>query len=143
MDVDAGEGRVQLHTEAVARAAVILLDTNALLWLEQGHRRGRALAGRSRLYLSPATLLELQMLIETGRLRALPGVTPAVIAADERWVVDDVPSTRWFTMAAEIAWTRDPFDRLLVAHARVRGWKLATADEALLERLGPSERIAL
>jgi PIN domain nuclease of toxin-antitoxin system len=40
-------------------------------------------------------------------------------------------------------WTRDPFDRLLVAHARIRGWKLATGDAALLDELRPSERVPL
>jgi PIN domain nuclease of toxin-antitoxin system len=39
--------------------------------------------------------------------------------------------------------TRDPFDRLLVAHARLRGWRLATADNQLVKRLGPSERVEL
>jgi PIN domain nuclease of toxin-antitoxin system len=122
---------------------VILLDTNALLWLEQGHRRSRPLAGRERLYLSPATLLELQFLAESGRMRARPGVTPAVVAADDRWIVDDVASSRWFLAAAEIDWTRDPFDRLIVAHARVRGWKLATSDTSVLEHLAPSEKLEL
>jgi PIN domain nuclease of toxin-antitoxin system len=49
---------------------LILLDTNALLWLHQGHPRCRPLkryAGR--LYISPVSLLELQLLIEVGRLR--------------------------------------------------------------------------
>jgi PIN domain nuclease of toxin-antitoxin system len=122
---------------------VILLDTHAVIWLERGYHRSRSLDGRSHLYISPASLLELQMLIESGRLRPRRGVTPSSVAADARWVVDDVPSARWFNAATEIGWTRDPFDRLLVAHARLRGWKLATADEVLLEGLGPSERLAL
>jgi PIN domain nuclease of toxin-antitoxin system len=122
---------------------VILLDTNALLWLEHGHRRSRPLTAGQRLYISPATLLELQVLMESGRLRAMPRITPAVVASDERWLLDDVPSARWFTTATDIGWTRDPFDRLLVAHARLRGWKLATSDDALLERLGPAESLPL
>jgi PIN domain nuclease of toxin-antitoxin system len=35
-----------------------------------------------------------------------------------------------------VGWTRDPFDRLLVAHAFYRGWRLATGDHDLIERLG-------
>jgi PIN domain nuclease of toxin-antitoxin system len=122
---------------------VILLDTNALLWLEQGHRRARPLAGRERIYLSPASLLEVQMLIESGRMRPFAGITPANVASDPRWIVDDIPSSRWFTAAIDVGWTRDPFDRLLVAHARVRGWKLATSDENMLEHLTASECLAL
>lgn len=141
--MDHDEKRPALHAAAVAETSVILLDTNALLWLEQGHRRSRPLTAGPSLYLSPATLLELQVLIESGRMRSLPRVTPAVIAADERWLLDDVPSARWFTAATEVGWTRDPFDRLIVAHARLRGWKLATSDSALLEHLAPAESFPL
>ena len=140
--MDTHEERAAVHPATAAEAALILLDTNALLWIEQGHRRSRPLTGQ-RLYLSPATVLELQLLIESGRMRAFHGVTPAAVAADERWLLDDVPSARWFTAATEIGWTRDPFDRLIVAHARLRGWKLATSDAALLEQLSPNESLPL
>ena len=46
-----------------------LLDTNALIWLEKGHHRAKPLTrGNSTLYISPASLLELQMLNEVGRI---------------------------------------------------------------------------
>src|SRR6188472_2890689 len=107
-----------------------LLDTNALIWLDQGHRRAKPLTGRrAALYISPASLLELQLLNEIGRIRLDAGALDA-LAHDERWLLDD-PSAS------------DPFDRLLVAHARLRGWRLATGDSVLLERLGARERLAL
>ena len=122
---------------------VILLDTNALIWLERGHRRSRALARRGRrLYVSPASLLELQFLVEIGRIRLRSG-TVAAFAEDERWLLDDPPAASWFLRAMDVGWTHDPFDRLLVAHARLRGWRLATGDEQLLERLAQSERLEL
>jgi len=115
---------------------LILLDTNALLWIQQGHVRGRSLARRvGRLYVSPASLLELQFLLEAGRLR-LRGGAIADLAEDPRWLLDDPPAAAWFLRAVEVTWTRDPFDRLLVAHAAYRGWQLATADGELLARLG-------
>jgi PIN domain nuclease of toxin-antitoxin system len=122
-------------------ALVILLDTNALIWLEQGRPRARALSGR-RLYISPASLLELQFLLEAGRIRLrVAGVSD--IASHHLWLLDDPPATAWFDAALDLSWTRDPFDRLLVAHARLRGWQLATADARLLERLPERERVAL
>jgi PIN domain nuclease of toxin-antitoxin system len=122
---------------------VILLDTNAVIWLTGNHRRTRALAGQyDSLCLSPATLLELQFLDELGRIR-LKGAGLQALIDDDRWVVDDVPSTDWFMRAAEESWTRDPFDRLIVAHARLRRCRLATADTAILDRLRPSERFEL
>jgi PIN domain nuclease of toxin-antitoxin system len=122
---------------------VILLDTNALIWIAQGHRRARILQRYPRLYLSPASLLEVQFLAEAGRLRLADGRSPAALADDDRWRLDDPPAGRWFLDACALGWTRDPFDRLLVAHARLRRWKLATADDQLLERLSESDTLPL
>jgi PIN domain nuclease of toxin-antitoxin system len=122
---------------------VTLLDTNALIWLDRGHRRAKPLTVRSTaLYISPASLLELQLLNEVGRIRLDAGALDALIG-DERWLLDDPPASDWFLRAADLSWTRDPFDRLLVAHARLRGWRLATGDSMLLEQLGARERLAL
>jgi PIN domain nuclease of toxin-antitoxin system len=123
---------------------MILLDTNALIWLEGGHARIRRLA-RSvrRLYISPANLLEIQLLLEAGRIRLRPGGSIVRIAQDERWVLDDPPAAEWFIKALELGWTRDPFDRLLVAHARLRGWRLATGDANLLKQLESAEALEI
>ena len=121
---------------------MILLDTHALIWLDRNHPRARPLLERpSTLRISPATVLEWQFLIEAGRLR-LRAPREAILA-DDRWQLDDPPALAWFDRAAEESWTREPFDRLIVAHARLRGWRLATADAAILERLRPSERFEL
>ena len=121
---------------------MILLDTNAVIWLDQHHARARALTkAGSRVLLSPASLLELQLLDEIGRLRLRNGLR-GVIESD-RWTIDEPPALEWFEYAAEESWTRDPFDRLIVAHARLRGARLASGDAAILDRLRPSERLAL
>jgi len=123
---------------------VILLDTNALLWLEVGHRRAaplRRLGGR--LHVSPASILEIEFLIEAGRLRLKRGASLADLARDPRWILDEPPSGAWFEAALDLSWTRDPFDRLIAAHARLRGWRLATADEDLVEHLGAAATIEL
>jgi PIN domain nuclease of toxin-antitoxin system len=122
---------------------VILLDTNALIWIAVGHARSRPLLKRrDRLYVSPASLLELQIVQESGKVR-LQDATAAWVVEDDRWLVDEPPAVPWFLEAAEVGWTRDPFDRLLVAHARLRHWRLATADARLLGRLGPMEFVEL
>lgn len=127
----------------VPRPAVILLDTNALIWLERRHPRTRALArSKVSLFISPATLLELQFLEESGRIR-LPRRNLSALADDERWLLDDPPAAAWFSEALDLSWTRDPFDRLLAAHARLRGWQLATGDAALVAGLGPRHALEL
>jgi len=122
---------------------VILLDTHAVIWLDQGLARARPLlrGGRS-LHVSPATILELQFLAEAGRLRIAKGDAQEM-AIDDRWVLDDPPAASWFAVALDLGWTRDPFDRLIAAHARLRGWRLATADRTLLEGLGPRHSLEL
>ena len=118
---------------------MILLDTNAVIWVVRNHPRIGNLIRRPSLRISPVTILELQLLAEIGRIR----LDVRNVLADERWRVDDPPALDWFTIAAEESWTRDPFDRLIVAHARLRRWRLATADIRILERLRPSERFEL
>jgi PIN domain nuclease of toxin-antitoxin system len=114
---------------------VILLDTNALIWIEAGHPRVRPLLRRrDRLYVSPASALELQFLHEAGKVR-LRNATLQWIMDDDRWLLDEPPSASWFLRAADVGWTRDPFDRLLVAHAQERRWRLATADSRILAHL--------
>lgn len=138
MGLDEGRPPVQ-----VPARPLILLDTHVLIWLDQAHPRANSLARGGRpMYISPATLLELQFLEESGRLR-LPKGNPQVLAVDDRWVLDDPPAASWFAIALELSWTRDPFDRLIAAHARLRGWRLATADEVLLKGLGARHTVEL
>jgi PIN domain nuclease of toxin-antitoxin system len=121
----------------------MLLDTSALIWLEQGHRRSRPLLRQNTgLYISPASLLELQMLNEVGRIRLDSGALDT-LAQDERWALDDPPAPEWFLRSCDLSWTRDPFDRLLVGHARLRGWKLATGDRTLIHQLSARECLEL
>ncbi len=123
---------------------MILLDTHAVIWLHMGHRRGRALQRvRGNLYVSPATVLELHVLAELGKLKVRQGIRVHRIIDDERWLLDDPPAVSWFDRALDLAWTRDPFDRLLVAHARLRRWQLATADQRILENLEPRAKLEL
>ena len=133
MDMDRRRSR-----RAIPRSpssVVILLDTDALIWLEQGRGRTRALARSGQpLYISPASVLELAFLIESGRIRLKSGTVHA-LADDPRWTLDDPPAGPWFARAVDLTWTRDPFDRLLVAHARLRGWRFATSDGLLAEHL--------
>ena len=123
---------------------MILLDTNALLWLQARHRRSRPLSRwTGHLYISPANLLEIQFLLEARRIRVRLGMRIDNLANDSRWVLDDPPAAAWFNVARELTWTRDPFDRLLAAHARYRGWKLATGDGHLVAELGPDTVVEL
>jgi PIN domain nuclease of toxin-antitoxin system len=138
--VDVGLESASRSPDADSAARVILLDTNALIWMAAGHRRARPLTDQpAPLRVSPASLLELHFLEESGRIR----VDIDAVVADGRWTIDEPPSLPWMLRAGEERWTRDPFDRLIVAHGRLRGWRLATADDAILKRLRARERLEL
>lgn len=120
---------------------MILLDTNALIWWASQHKRSLPLQKwQGRAFVSPVSLLEVRFLVECGRARLRPNVS---LVEDPRWFVDDPSSRALFDEAEEVSWTRDPFDRLIAAHARLRNWKLATADRVLIEHLGPSRTLEL
>lgn len=121
-----------------------LLDTNAVIWAHMGQARSKRLARvQGRRYVSPATVLELQMLVEAGRLTLAAKTTVDDLVSGQDWLIDDPPAAAWFEHATTVGWTRDPFDRLIVAHAQLRGWRLATGDRHLIERLGAAEAIEL
>lgn len=133
-----------LGVSRCAATLVILLDTNGLIWLVMAHARARPLMKSSaRMFVSPATLLEIQYLIEAGRLRFKRAVQLSTLYEDERWTIDDPPAVSWFETALDLGWTTEPFDRLIVAHARLRGWRLATADAVILEHLAAREVLEL
>lgn len=120
---------------------MILLDTNALLWALADDRRSDPLfvSGRT-LRISPVSLLEIRFLVEVGRVDLVVGRSVDEIVEDPRWDLDSPSSARLFTAALDVDWTRDPFDRLLVAHASYRHWRFATGDRSLIERL-PEEDV--
>jgi PIN domain nuclease of toxin-antitoxin system len=72
---------------------------------------------------------------------ALPGCL--IGASRAVGLLDDAPSAAWLRGALDVRWARDPFDRLLAAHARLRGWRIATGDGAFLRHLGRARCIEL
>jgi PIN domain nuclease of toxin-antitoxin system len=119
---------------------VILVDTHVLIWVYQGPTRQispavRARLNREQLGLSPFSLLELQYLHEIGRLQPSPQGLVSHVASRLAIVTVDISATILCDTAAQISWTRDPFDRLLAAHATAQGLTFVTKDEAMRRHL--------
>jgi len=120
---------------------MILLDTHAVLWLLSGNRRVEGLtASRQPLLLSPVSILEIRFLIEAGKVRIAEPAWEARLAHDRRFRIDDCRIGELVAGAADLGFTRDPFDRLIAGHAIARGYRLATADSVLLDHL-PRSRV--
>jgi PIN domain nuclease of toxin-antitoxin system len=121
-------------------AAVILLDTHLLVWLYAGELRRipqsvQRRLNREQLALSPFAQLELGYLYEVGKVTIPAAVVVEELSARLELVLADVPAASICKAALDVTWTRDPFDRLLVAHATVTGLSLVTKDEMLRQHL--------
>lgn len=122
-------------------APLIYLDTHVAAWMYAGRTdlfpaAVKALLEEHDLLISPAVKLELQYLYEIQRT-AEPAAT--VIAALEREVglaVCDLPFREVVEVALTQSWTRDPFDRLIVSQAALRGLLLVTKDRLIRESFG-------
>jgi PIN domain nuclease of toxin-antitoxin system len=120
---------------------VILLDTHAVIWLLARHRRVDGLIVSAQpLFVSPVSLLELRFLIEAGKVRIAERDWEKRIGQDRRFRIDDCRIGDIVASASDLGFTRDPFDRLIAGHAVARGYRLATADDVLLDNL-PRTRV--
>lgn len=117
---------------------MIALDTHVVVWLYERGAAGVPLAIADRLdvetsLIAPPVQLELIYLHEIGRMT----VAPAVVLQHLRSRLDvgqeDLSAQALFDAAAPLTWTRDPFDRLICAHAAALGVDLATKDAAIHE----------
>ncbi|HEY5891765.1 MAG TPA: PIN domain-containing protein [Chthoniobacterales bacterium] len=115
----------------------IHLDTHVVAWLHAGELervpqivRHRLDAGN--LTVSPIVLLELEYLKEIGRLTVDGRTIFADLAADISLTLASETFSAVVNQAHEEHWTRDVFDRLITANARLAGCPLTTKDSNIL-----------
>jgi PIN domain nuclease of toxin-antitoxin system len=119
---------------------LIHLDTHVAVWLharmfgELSDPAQTALASGS-LYVSPAVVLELAFLHEIGRIASPPGVILADLESNLALAQTETPFALVAETALGMSWTRDPFDRLIVADARASGAGLVTRDRRIRQHL--------
>ena len=99
------------------------LDTNVALRLALGDIRkitkpAQQAMERYDLLISPMALLELQYLFEIGRLAAPASQVLAHLQETVGLAVCTLPFPEIARAACNESWTRDAFDRMIVAHAR-------------------------
>lgn len=115
---------------------LIYLDTHVAAWLYAG--RSDLLPGavieaieREVLLVSPMVVLELAYLHETGRVRESAAPVIAALHREIGLAVCDLPFGDVVANALDAAWTRDPFDRLIVSQAALRRARLVTRDRSI------------
>ncbi len=86
-------------------------------------------------FFSPIVELELTYLYEIGRVSKPASAPLASLRRSIGLQPADLPLTELIQAATGLSWTRDPFDRLIAAHAIVANAPLVTADETIRENL--------
>lgn len=103
------------------------------MWLFGGesHRLSSAATALIReedVLVSPAVVLELQLLHEIKRVKEVALKVIERLSSEIGLAVCQLPFTSVLEHALDQSWTRDPFDRLIVAHAMVTEAVLVTKD---------------
>jgi PIN domain nuclease of toxin-antitoxin system len=114
------------------------LDTHAAIFLYEGRAElfgaaSRELLERAALQISPMVRLELGFLKEVGKLKVEPDLLLGVLAADYGVTATSDDLEALVPLAMPLTWTRDPFDRLLVATALLHQAPLVTRDTRIHE----------
>ncbi|MDB4474661.1 type II toxin-antitoxin system VapC family toxin [Opitutaceae bacterium] len=117
----------------------ILLDTQIALWmwtddsrLTSSHRKLLGETGHEFFYHQVSTW-EIQIKFDLGKL-PLPRPPSEVLP---KWIAESglrskpIEDRAIFLLGNLPAIHRDPFDRLLIAHAVANGWSILTADETV------------
>ena len=121
---------------------ICYLDTQAAIWLAEASLQKlthRALSHieKSDVRISPMVVVELAYLYEIRRIVLAPAEIVYKLSTELQAVVCDYPFPIMAEIAAGETWTRDPFDRLIVAHAKANGQAgLVTKDELIAQHYG-------
>lgn len=83
------------------------------------------------LLISPVVLLEMRLLQEIGRLNIGPEEWLRILRRDFAITVCRLPLNRVVAKSLDLSWTRDPFDRLIVAQAIAASGQLITKDQRI------------
>ncbi len=125
-------------------ALIAYIDTQVSLWLVQGKPQKLSAAARKavdryRLRISPMVLLEFEYLYEIRRIAFRSVQVAAKLQAELGVEVCDYPFPKVAYAALGESWTRDAFDRVIVAQAKANAMApLITADETMRAHYAPA-----
>jgi PIN domain nuclease of toxin-antitoxin system len=116
---------------------IAYLDTNVVVWLAQGNLApitptATRILEQGDLLISPMVLVELEYLYEIERIKLSARDLLLKLEHELGLRVCDLPFPRVAAVVVDEKWTRDPFDRIIVAQAKANGLaSLISADEEI------------
>lgn len=116
---------------------MIFLDTHVVAWLfaglvEKFGEETQTLLNGNELAISPVVRLELQYLHEIERITVTADEIISDLSGRLGLQVVEHPFNGIISQALKIDWTRDPFDRLIVATAALQRNVLVSKDRRIL-----------
>lgn len=117
---------------------MIYLDTHIVVWLYAGllekfSQSIKTMLNENEILISPIVRLELEYLYEIERVREPAHVLVADLADRIGLRVCEKDFNAVVSQATKLTWTRDPFDRLIVATAALNDNILISKDQNILE----------
>lgn len=117
---------------------MIFLDTHVIVWLYEGKLvmipdAVQQQINNNHLCISPAVELELEFLFEINRIQVRANEIIEYLDAHLGLSISDISFHRVVEEAKTIKWTRDSFDRMIVANASIFQLPLITKDSLILK----------
>ena len=117
---------------------MIYLDSHIVVWLYAGlvdkfSQPVEALMNENEVFISPIVRLELQYLFEIQRIKDNANVIVADLSNRIGLQVCEKDFDTVVSRAMAVSWTRDPFDRLIVANAALQEDVLISKDQNILD----------
>ena len=118
----------------------ILLDTNALIWLQNtssggllGEKAKEQIINAEAVYASSVSILEINIKAMLGKLEAPETLLEDLVVAgikDLSFTTEHAEAVKQFPALTK----HDPFDRMLLAQANTEGLSFLTADNILINQ---------
>jgi len=117
---------------------LIYLDTHVVVWLYAGKikklsEQAKELINDHEVIISPVVRLELQYLFEIQRVTGEANEIVFDLSDRIGLKMCDKSLNTIISGALDLSWTRDPFDRIIVANAAVNQNILVTKDQNILK----------
>jgi PIN domain nuclease of toxin-antitoxin system len=118
--------------------SMIFLDTHVAIWLYSGEldlfsKKVLQMINENRICISHIVKLEIQYLNEIGRIKQKPDIIIDTLIDEIGLTFSKINFERIINQAIHLDFTRDPFDRNIVADASISNSYLISKDDVILK----------